>query len=146
PGGWARSDAAIHRQKILLLDASALRGRQTNMQTSDSRKTTRALRRRFLARLRVELRIVWPIVSGLVAIMIMLGATIGLVEGWSLQDSLYFSFVTGLTIGFGDLVPKSLLTRVLAILIGLCGILLTAMIAAMAVNALNDAHEQEKTK
>src|SRR5262245_44662847 len=100
------------------------------MQMSESRINARTVRRRFLARLMIELRVVWPIVSGLIAIMIGLGVTIGLVEGWALQDSLYFSFVTGLTIGFGDLVPKTLLTRVLAILIGLCGILLTAMIAA----------------
>jgi len=51
-------------------------------------------------------------------------------------SSIYFSFVTGLTIGYGDLAPKTLLTRTLSVLIGVNGILLTALIAAVAVKAL----------
>jgi hypothetical protein len=48
----------------------------------------------------------------------------------------YFAFVSGLTIGYGDLAPKSLLTRTLAVLIGICGVLVTALVAAVAVKAL----------
>jgi len=44
--------------------------------------------------------------------------------------------VSGLTIGYGDFSPSSLLTRVLAILIGVCGVLITALVAAVAVKAL----------
>jgi hypothetical protein len=51
-------------------------------------------------------------------------------------ESIYFAFVTALTIGYGDLAPKTFLARVLAICIGLCGVLLTALIAAVAVRAL----------
>jgi len=47
--------------------------------------------------------------------------------------------VSGLTIGYGDFAPKLLLTRVLAILIGVCGVLLTALVAAIAVKALTAA-------
>jgi hypothetical protein len=47
--------------------------------------------------------------------------------------------VTGLTIGYGDIAPKFLLTRVLAVAIGLCGMLLTALIAAVAVESLAEA-------
>ena len=65
-----------------------------------------------------------------------------------MHESIYFSFVTGLTIGYGDLAPKTLLTRTLAVVIGACGILLTALIAAVAVKALTTAqggpsHEQQ---
>jgi uncharacterized membrane protein YuzA (DUF378 family) len=49
--------------------------------------------------------------------------------------------VSGLTIGYGDLAPKTLLTRVLAILIGVCGVLVTALLAAIAVKALTAATE-----
>ena len=73
-----------------------------------------------------------------------LGLVIGLREGWSVQDSIYFAFVSGLTIGYGDLAPKFLLTRVLAILIGVCGVLLTATLAAVAVRALPEATEDRK--
>ena len=46
---------------------------------------------------------------------------------------------THVTIGYGDLVPMTLLTRTLAILIGISGILVTALVAAVAVKALNVA-------
>ena len=104
----------------------------------------RALRQNFLAGLLAELRVVWPILSGLLGLMMALGLIIGLREGWSVQESIYFAFVSGLTIGYGDLAPKFLLTRVLAILIGVCGVLLTALLAAVAVRALPEAIEDRK--
>ena len=79
---------------------------------------------------------VWPILSGLIAVMVLLGAAIGWREDWSLGDSLYFAFVSGLTIGYGDLVPKHPLSRTLAVCIGFTGILLTGLVAALAVRAL----------
>ena len=102
------------------------------------------LRRRFLHGLFVGLRVVWPILSGLLLVIIGLGVIVGLLEGWSLQESIYFSFISGLTIGYGDLAPKMLLTRVLAILIGLCGVLVTALLAAIAVKALTLAQGKEE--
>ena len=97
---------------------------------------SRTLRRNFIAGLLTGLRVVWPILSVLLGLIIALGLVVGLLEGWSLHESIYFAFVSGLTIGYGDLAPKSLLTRALAILIGVCGVLLTALVAAIAVKAL----------
>ncbi|MFL6719781.1 MAG: potassium channel family protein [Burkholderiaceae bacterium] len=96
----------------------------------------RTLRRRFLQGLLMGVRIVWPILSGLLAFIVGLGLIIGVREGWSVPESVYFSFVTGLTVGYGDLAPKSFLSRVLAILIGMCGVILSALVAAVAVEAL----------
>ena len=101
--------------------------------------STRALRRRFLAGMFVSVRVVWPIVSGLLALITSLGLIVARLEGWSMQEGIYFAFVSGLTIGYGDFSPKSLLARTLAILIGFCGVLLTALIAAIAVKALTAA-------
>jgi hypothetical protein len=100
---------------------------------------SRTLRRNFIAGLLAGLRVVWPILSALLVLIIALGVTIGLIEGWSVHESIYFAFVSGLTIGYGDLAPKSLLTRALAICIGVCGVLLTALVAAIAVKALTAA-------
>jgi hypothetical protein len=97
------------------------------------------LRRHFVAGLLTGLRVVWPILSVLLGLIVALGLVVGLVEGWSVHESIYFAFVSGLTIGYGDLAPKSLLTRVLAILIGVCGVLVTALVAAIAVKALTAA-------
>jgi Ion channel len=99
----------------------------------------RTMRRNFLSGLLRGLRVVWPILSVLVGLMIALGLVVGLREGWSIQEAIYFAFVSGLTIGYGDLAPKFLLTRVLAIGIGVCGVLMTALVAAIAVKALTDA-------
>ena len=101
---------------------------------------SRTMRRDFAAGLLVGLRVVWPVLSVLLGIIVALGVVIGLIEGWSVQESIYFAFVSGLTIGYGDLAPKTFLTRVLAILIGVCGVLLTALVAAVAVRALTAVH------
>ena len=100
---------------------------------------SRTLRKRFVAGLFTGLRVVWPILSALLGIIVALGFVVGLIEGWSMHESLYFAFVSGLTIGYGDLAPKSFVARVLAILIGVCGVLVTALLAAIAVKALTAA-------
>jgi hypothetical protein len=97
------------------------------------------MRRNFLRGLSRGLRVVWPILSALLALMVAFGLLVGMREGWSIEESVYFAFVSGLTIGYGDFAPKFLLTRVLAVGIGLCGILLTALLAAVAVKALTEA-------
>lgn len=102
---------------------------------------SRTLRRLFLAGLLGGLRVVWPILSGLLGLIIAAGLVAGVIEGWSVHESIYFAFVSGLTIGYGDLAPKLLLARVLAIFIGICGVLVTALVAAIAVKALTAAGE-----
>jgi hypothetical protein len=64
-------------------------------------------RREFLGGLISGLRVVWPILSGLVGSIVTLGLIVGAVEGWSIPESIYFSFISGLTIGYGDLVPTA---------------------------------------
>lgn len=97
------------------------------------------LRRRFGAELWAGLSVVWPILSALLSLMAALGLAVALIEGWPLADGLYFAFVSGLTIGYGDLVPKGPLARVLAISIGVTGILLVGLVAAVGVQALQAA-------
>ena len=101
------------------------------------------LRRRFLLAFWYEVRVVWPILSGVIVIQLVLGILVGYLEGWRMGDAAYFTFVTGLTIGYGDLVPVRMLARVIAVAIGLCGILLTGLIAAIGVRALQAATEHE---
>jgi Na+-transporting NADH:ubiquinone oxidoreductase subunit NqrD len=105
---------------------------------------SRALRRHFLRGLFSELRVVWPILSVLLGLIVALGIVIGLREGWSIQESIFFAFVSGLSIGYGDLVPRFLLTRALAIGIGMCGVLLVALLAAVAVKALPEATDDRE--
>jgi Ion channel len=106
--------------------------------------TSRTLRREFAAGLITGLRVVWPILSALLILIVALGFVVGLREGWSLHESIYFAFVTALTIGYGDFSPTTLLTRTLAIVIGICGVLMTALVAAVAVKALTAVTDHRK--
>lgn len=97
------------------------------------------LRQRFLRALWREVTVIWPILSGLVVIQLGLGTLISYLEKWPLGSAVYFTFITGLTIGYGDLVPSHLVTRFMAVIIGFIGILLTGLVAAVGVQALHEA-------
>jgi hypothetical protein len=81
------------------------------------------------------LLICWPVFSSLIVVQAGLGVIVGLVEGWGIGNGIYFAFITGLTVGYGDFVPTGTLTRTLAVLIGFCGIALAGLVAALAVKA-----------
>jgi Na+-translocating ferredoxin:NAD+ oxidoreductase RnfE subunit len=100
------------------------------------------MRRKFFIAIWSGIRVVWPVLSGLLGLIAGLGVVIGRIEGWSVQESIYFAFVSGLTIGYGDFSPKTLIGRTLAIVIGICGILLTALVAAVAVKAFDTTSEE----
>ena len=108
------------------------------------RMQPRQMRRLFRAELLIGLKLIWPILSFLLGLMVALGIVIGMIEDWPMLDAIYFAFVSGLTIGYGDLVPKRLLSRALAIAIGLTGVLLVGLIAAIGVRALERASARER--
>ena len=85
------------------------------------------------------IHLTWPVLSTILAVQVALGLVIGFVEGWSVGDAMYFTFITGLTIGYGDIVPRQALARALAIGIGVFGLFLTGVIAAIAVHAMRTA-------
>ena len=97
------------------------------------------LRRIFFAEFFRLIRVVWPILSGVLFAMVGPGLVIGRIEGWRIDDALYFTFVTGLTIGYGDLTPRHVVSRLLAVMIGFAGIVLTGLVAAVSVEALRAA-------
>lgn len=97
------------------------------------------IRRRFFKSLLTALHFTWPIFSVLLAVIIGLGLLIGYIEGWRPLEGVYFGFVTALTVGYGDFVPQHTVSRVMAVGIGLTGVLLTALFAAVSVHALGEA-------
>jgi len=100
------------------------------------RPSAKIMWRGFLLALGRAFLVTWPVLLAILVIQLGLGVLIGLLEGWTIGDAVYFSFITGLTIGYGDIVPRQALTRALAIGIGFCGILLTGFVVAIAVSAL----------
>jgi hypothetical protein len=99
----------------------------------------RIVRRRFFVSVGRAIHVTWPVLSLILAVQVVLGLLVGLVEGWRVGDAVYFTFITGLTIGYGDLVPRQALARVLAIGIGICGLFLTGLIAGITVYAMRTA-------
>ena len=78
-----------------------------------------------------------PILLVLLGGISALGLWIGRIEEWSVEDSMYFAFVTATTVGYGDLHPTKRPSKFLAISISLLGILLTGLLVALALNAAN---------
>lgn len=114
-------------------------GRDMTTKIGTTFQSSTRMRRLFFAALFNQIRILWPIFSGVLIVMVGAGAVVGWIEGWGIGESLYFTFVTGLTIGYGDLAPKSTIARILFVPIGLCGIILTGLVAAVSVQALDAA-------
>src|SRR5262247_1954455 len=103
------------------------------------RRATRTEKWLFFVALGRGIHLTWPVLSIILAVQVALGLLIGFIEGWPVGDAIYFTFITGLTIGYGDLVPRQTLTRALAIGIGFCGLFVTGLIAAIAVHAMRSA-------
>ena len=99
----------------------------------------KAVRRRFVVAFGHAIHVTWPVLSTILAMQVALGLLTGFIEGWSVGDAVYFTFVTGLTIGYGDIVPRQAIGRALAIGIGASGIFLTGLIAGISVYAMGTA-------
>lgn len=103
---------------------------------SPDKPRSREVRRIFFFALVQQLRVVWPILSGVLLAMVGSGILVGRIENWRVDEALYFTFVTGLTIGYGDFTPQHFTARLLAVVIGFAGIVLTGLVAAVSVQAL----------
>jgi hypothetical protein len=90
----------------------------------------------FLKAFLLLLRHFLPIWGAIVILISLIGLIIAqLEEGLSVSEALYFAWVTGTTVGYGDIVPTLGITRVLAILVAILGIVLTGIIVTMAIEA-----------
>ncbi len=95
----------------------------------------------FLKHLGIGLWLSFPVLLTLAAIIVVLGQMVGTREGWTRFDSLYWSFITATTVGYGDIRPVKRGSRLIAIFIALSGLLLTGILIAVAVHAVNLALE-----
>ena len=92
-------------------------------------------------------RAIWhvrAIILALIALVVVGAAAIAHVEKMAFGDALYFAFVTGLTIGYGDIVMHTPLGRVIALLIALGGILFSGLIVAVLVYAVRESIKESQ--
>jgi voltage-gated potassium channel len=76
-----------------------------------------------------------PLLLSLAAAITLLGQFVGRREGWSSFDSFYWSFITATTVGYGDLRPVKMASKIAAIMIALFGLTLTGILIAVGVHA-----------
>ena len=78
------------------------------------------------------------VMIGLLVLLALGGVMISIIEGIPLDRALYFSFITGLSIGYGDIVPKTGWGCVVSVMIGMVGMIFIGMSVAVATRALAD--------
>ena len=76
-----------------------------------------------------------PLLLILMLILVLIGQIVGRHEAWSKFNALYWSFITAFTVGYGDFHPCKRLSKGLAILIALVGVIFTGIVVAIALHA-----------
>ena len=71
------------------------------------------------------------------------GLLLSLLDGKSLAEGQYLAFITASTIGYGDLSPETWGARAVAVAIGLNGLVLTGIVVALTVRALELAFRED---
>lgn len=80
-----------------------------------------------------------PLLLTLAAAITVVGQIVGKKEGWLHFDSFYWSFITATTVGYGDIRPTKKSSRMLAVVIGFAGLVLSGIVVAVAVHAASIA-------
>ena len=79
--------------------------------------------------------------------LIMTGAgVIAATEKVSFGKAVYFSFITGLTVGYGDIVPQTAIGQVISVLLALVGMLFSGLVVAAAVEGTRRAWEETESQ
>ena len=80
-----------------------------------------------------------PVLSELFLTIVLIGQFVGRREGWSKFDAFYWSFITAITVGYGDFRPSCRTTKLLTLLLAMTGVLFTGIIVAVALHAVQIA-------
>ncbi|MCB1071263.1 MAG: two pore domain potassium channel family protein [Verrucomicrobia bacterium] len=85
-----------------------------------------------------------PIWVFLASVISGLGFVVSRIEQIPLGRGLYFAWVTGMTVGYGDITPTRPLTAILSIFIAIIGVIFSGLVVALAVNAVRYAVQEER--
>lgn len=92
-------------------------------------------------------RILWlltPLWSGLAALICAGGLLLARLLQLPWGDGLYLAWITALTVGYGDITPKTAAARLLCVALALIGVIFTAIITSLALNAGRVAMERHQ--
>ena len=96
----------------------------------------------FIKALYVLIRALFPIWGGIALIITLSGIWLADLEELPVTEGLYFAWVTGTTVGYGDIVPTNGLSQFLAVCVALLGIVMSGIIVAVALEAAKLSIEQ----
>jgi uncharacterized membrane protein len=72
----------------------------------------------------------------LISLIVISAVVVSHHENLPFGEALYFSFITGLTIGYGDIVVKTPFARLIAVLLGLIGMIASGILVAASIPAV----------
>jgi len=73
----------------------------------------------------------------LILVIAVSGVLISRFDKIPLQDAIYFSFLTALTVGLGDITQKTRGARIVTVVLAFLGLVLVGIAVAVAVHALD---------
>ena len=82
----------------------------------------------------------------LLALMAMGAGLISIAEGMNYWKALYLTLITGLTVGYGDVVPTTVLGRIVTVLVALIGLVFFSIVIAAANRAVAKTVEEQRSK
>lgn len=90
----------------------------------------------FIHNLRVLVHFARGIIGGLVFGLLTIALLLAWVEDLSLGNAIYFTLITGLTVGYGDITPTTALGKAASVIAALIGMIATGIYVAIATKAV----------
>ena len=82
----------------------------------------------------------------LLSSIILCSVILSFVENKTILETLYLSFITALTIGYGDICPETIIGKIISILLGIIGMIFTGIFVAAAIKSLEKASTMKEVK